>query len=113
MVSLDKIKEKLLKKQQTVEQEIKNLEAEDPVLSDQTPESSEPGTDSWLADVHSRSEAAKLSLEDMLKKTKKALSKLNKGKYGKCEKCGKDIEDSRLELMPEALLCITCSNKTK
>ena len=109
MASIKDIKEVLLKKQQKVEQEIKMLEQEDPVLSDQTPESSEPGTDSWLADVHSRSESAKISLMSMLKSTKKALSRLNAGKYGKCEKCGKEIEEKRLEVMPDASRCMTCS----
>lgn len=109
MQPLSKIKQVLLKKQQKVEAEIKALDEEDPVLSDQTPESSEPGTDSWLADVHSRSQAAKLSLMEMLKSTKKALARLNTGKYGKCEKCGKQIEEKRLEVMPDATRCISCS----
>ncbi len=113
MPSLNKIKEILLRKQSKVEEEIKSLEADDPVLSDQTPESSEPGTDSWLADVHSRSQAAKLSLMNALRNTKKALSKLNSGKYGKCENCGKQIEEKRLELLPDAVLCINCSKKVK
>ena len=111
MPNITKVKEALLKKQQKVEEEIKTLDQDDPVLSDQTPESSEPGTDSWLADVHSRSQAAKLSLMNMLKSTKKALIKLNNGKYGKCEKCGKPIEEKRLEIMPDATLCISCSKK--
>ncbi len=111
MTDTSKIKEVLLKKQQKVEEEIKTLDQDDPVLSDQTPESSEPGTDSWLADVHSRSQAAKLSLMDMLKNTKRALNKLKSGKYGKCEKCGNQIEEARLAIMPDATLCMSCSKK--
>lgn len=109
MANLNKTKEVLLKKQKKVEEEIKTLDQEDPVLSDQTPESSEPGTDSWLADVHSRSQAAKISLMNMLKNIKKALNKINSGKYGKCEKCGKQIEEARLEVVPDASVCISCS----
>ena len=108
-MQLSKIKEILLNKQKTVEAEIKALDADDPVLSDQTPESSEPGTDSWLADVHSRSQAAKMSLMNMLRNTQKALVRLNTGKYGKCERCGKAIEEKRLEVMPDAIRCMTCS----
>ena len=113
MIQLAKIREKLLRKQKTVEEEIKTLDADDPVLSDQTPESSEPGTDSWLADVHSRAQASKMGLVKMLESTKRALKKLNSGKYGKCENCGKEIEEERLDLIPEATLCITCSKKAK
>ncbi len=109
MANIDKTKEVLLKKQKKVEEEIKTLDQEDPVLSDQTPESSEPGTDSWLADVHSRSQSAKISLMGMLKNIKKALHKINSGKYGKCEKCGKQIEEARLEVVPDASICISCS----
>lgn len=111
MPNLNKIKELLQRKQEKVEEEIKNLDADDPVLSDQTPESSEPGTDSWLADVHSRSTAAKMSLQKMLTATKKALAKIKVGKYGKCEKCGKPIEEGRLAIVPEATLCMSCSQK--
>lgn len=109
MANSTKIKEILLKKQKTVEEEIKTLDAEDPVLSDQTPESSEPGTDSWLADVHSRSQSAKMSLMGMLKNIKHALKNLSSGKYGKCEKCKKPIEKARLTIMPDATFCISCS----
>ena len=113
MIQLSKIREKLLRKQETVEKEIKTLDAEDPVLSDQTPESSEPGTDSWLADVHSRAQASKLGLQKMLESTKKALKKMNSGKFGKCENCGKESEEGRLDLITDASLCITCSKKSK
>lgn len=109
MSDLSKVKALLLEKQKKSEEEIKNLDLEDPVLSDQTPESSEPGTDSWLADVHSRSESAKMTLTTTLKHVKHALHKIETNKYGKCEKCGNPIEAPRLEIMPEAPLCIACS----
>ena len=52
MNTINKIKNILLRQQKKVEQNIKALENEDPVLSDNaSAESSEPGTDSWLADT--------------------------------------------------------------
>ncbi len=51
------------------------------------------------------------SLELKLKDVKMALEKIEEGKYGVCEKCGKGIEKERLEVAPEARLCITCNNK--
>lgn len=112
--NLNKIKNNLLNKQKKVEQDIKSIEEDDPVnLSGALAESSEPGTDSWMADVHSRAAAAKKSLLDLLNKTKKALNNIKSGKYGKCEKCGKLIEPKRLKAMPTATLCMVCSKKTR
>lgn len=108
-----KIKEKLLHEQKKVEQDIKSLREADPVLSSHVSESSEPGTDSWMADVHSRAMAARGSLEGMLKNVKKALLALKNGNYGKCESCGRRIEPQRLEAMPTAVKCIICSKKSK
>lgn len=110
--NFDKLKNLLLRQQKKVEEDIKNLEKGDPVM-DQTVESSEPGTDSWMADVHSRVVALKASLKQMLEKTRYALNKLKKGEYGKCEKCGQYLEWERLEAIPTATLCISCSKKKK
>lgn len=107
-----KIKDKLLHEQKKVEEDIKALKEDDPVLSSMVSESSEPGTDSWMADVHSRAMAARSSLEVMLKNIRKAMMALNSGKYGKCDSCGKQIEAQRLEAMPTATNCISCSKKS-
>jgi len=47
-------------------------------------------------------------LELKLKNVDLALEKIKKGKYGICEKCGKEIEEKRLEVYPEARLCQKC-----
>lgn len=107
-----KIRDLLLKQQQKVEQEIKAIEKDDPVHADALAESMEPGTESWLADVHSRAVAMKQGLVQISARIKHALVALKTGKYGKCEKCGKLIEPARLEVMPTATLCIACSKKS-
>lgn len=109
MNSVKKVKDLLTKQQQKVEEEIKLLDEDDPVNSNEVAESSEPGTDSWVADTHTRTVAVKKTLQDMLSKIKHALSSLSSGKYGKCENCGKKIEAERLAAMPTANLCISCS----
>ena len=48
------------------------------------------------------------NLEIRLKDINAALEKIAKGKYGKCEKCGKSIPKERLEVYPEARLCLKC-----
>ena len=110
--SITAIKNTLLRQQKEVEEEIASLDKDDPVNSLEIAESSEPGTDSWMADTHGRVVAVKGSLQEMLIKIKKALANLKIGKYGKCEKCGKPIEPERLKAIPTATLCIADSKKT-
>lgn len=109
--SFDSIKKYLLHRQKQVKEEIESIDKQDPVLMDGVAESSEPGTDSFQADVHARLLSAKNSLLEMSQWIKKSLINLRKGTYGKCERCGKKIEQARLEAMPTATLCILCSKK--
>jgi RNA polymerase-binding transcription factor DksA len=37
-----------------------------------------------------------------------ALKKTSDGTYGKCSNCGKEINPKRLDVMPEATLCVEC-----
>lgn len=101
----------LLRQQKEVEKNIKEVKMDDPVNGESLAESSEPGTDSYIADVHTKT----IVLENQLKKTntsiKTALLKISKGTYGKCEKCGNQIEIGRLLAMPTASLCVACSKK--
>jgi len=48
------------------------------------------------------------SLETKLAAINAALERITKGTYGKCGKCGKDIPIERLEIFPEAGLCVDC-----
>lgn len=111
MGTVNKIKDLLLRKQKKVEEEIKLLDEDDPVNSQAPVESSEPGTDSWVADTHTRTVAVKKSLQDVLTKIKHALQSVSSGKYGKCENCGRKIEPARLKAVSTATLCISCSKK--
>lgn len=106
----NKIHDLLLKKKAKVEQEIKEVQEDDPVLADGLAEASESGTESWKSEAHTRLTAMKDHLNAVLSKVQKALVNIKSGKYGKCEKCGNQIELERLEAMPEAAACIVCSN---
>lgn len=111
--TLNNIKEKLLHRQQAVEEELKSIETDDPISVDAVAESSEPGTESWQAEVHGRLTSLKNDLLDLSKKISSSLLRLKQGSYGKCEKCGKAIEVARLEAMPTATLCLSCSKKPR
>lgn len=106
-----KIKNILHRQQRELLEEIKTIDKDDPIRSDGLAGSSEPGTDSWLAEVHGKALAFKQNMEGLLNKTKDALTNLKKGKYGHCEVCGKHIEVERLEAIPTATLCLSCSKK--
>ncbi len=104
-----KIEDKLLKQQKEVDEELKELEKDDPVKAEGLPESLESGTESWMADVHGRAVALTDSLKTLSVRIKKSLALIKSGKYGKCDNCGKQIEFPRLLAMPTATLCVACS----
>lgn len=111
--TFEKIKKTLLRQQKEIEADLTSIKQDDPVNGDSLAESSEPGTESWLADMHGRALAIRQNLEQLLNKTRQSLAKIRSGKYGKCESCGKNIELERLEVIPTATLCLACSKKRK
>ncbi|MDO8618735.1 MAG: TraR/DksA C4-type zinc finger protein [Candidatus Daviesbacteria bacterium] len=110
--TLETIKSLLMRQQKQVEQNLKTVKADDPAMAPALAESSEPGTDSWIAENHTST----LALGDSLKRTaghiKNALGRIKDGTYGKCKNCGNPIEHGRIFAMPTAELCLTCSKKT-
>ncbi|NLK00657.1 MAG: transcriptional regulator [Clostridia bacterium] len=56
-----------------------------------------------------------LSLRDnaviTVNKIDEALEAMEEGKYGLCKMCGKDIDEDRLSLLPESLMCVECSRE--
>jgi DnaK suppressor protein len=111
--TFNSIKNKLLRQQKELEEELQDIQKEDEEIIDGPPESQEPGTASWMAEVHGRVSVARDSIVKLLSNTKQALTNLRTGKYGKCENCGKVIEKERLEAIPTATLCLSCSKKPK
>lgn len=103
------IKKYLLRQQKEVEKEQSSIQNSDPATTPSLAESSEPGTDSWIADSHNRILALGNQLGKRAITIRKALLKIRTGSYGRCERCKKDIEPSRLKALPEAQLCLSCS----
>jgi len=52
-------------------------------------------------------------LENELKNIEGALKKTSENTYDICSICGEKINPKRLEVMPEATLCIKCSERKK
>lgn len=110
--TINYIKSLLLRQQKEIEKNLTEVEKDDPVKGESLAESSEPGTDSYIADSHTRTVALAQQLKKANTSIKIALLKITKGTYGKCEKCGKRIEVGRLLAMPTATYCLSCSKKT-
>lgn len=110
--TLEFIKKHLLRQQKEVEKNLKQVSEDDPAKSPALLESSEPGTDSYIAETHSKTLVLEKQLTDAKTSIIAALKKIKKGTYGKCENCGKQIEVGRLLAMPTAQYCVSCSQKT-
>lgn len=110
--TLETIKKYLLRQQQQVEINLEAVQKDDPISENILAESSEPGTDSWIADEHTSTIAIGNSLQSVGGSIKKALLKIKNGGYGKCEACKKQIEVGRLFAMPTAATCLSCSQKS-
>lgn len=52
-------------------------------------------------------------LERKLKDIDAALRSIEKGHYGTCDRCGQPIELERLEVKPDATLCLQCQQEVE
>jgi len=55
--------------------------------------------------------SVKERLNIVLKKVSKAIEAIDTGIYGRCKICSQYIENGRLEAIPYAEICVTCSSK--
>lgn len=108
---LKSIKKILLRQQREIKGNLSELEKDDPVTTPSLAESTEPGTDSFIADAHGKTLIFADQLKRASKNIKDALYRIGHGTYGKCENCGKKIEAGRLLAMPTARYCLSCSKK--
>jgi DnaK suppressor protein len=52
-------------------------------------------------------------LESKLQDIQAALRSIEKGSYGICARCGNPIEPGRLEVKPDATLCVSCQTEVE
>lgn len=52
-------------------------------------------------------------LERRLTDIDTALKSMEKGEYGICQRCGKQIEVERLEVKPDATMCLSCQQEVE
>lgn len=107
------IKNLLQRRQREIEESLKKVEKDDPTKDVAMAESSEPGTESWLAEGHAKAMAVGMQLKEVAGSIKMALAKIRQGTYGICERCKKNIERPRLLVLPTARYCMACSKIKK
>ena len=52
--------------------------------------------------------ASEKRMGDLLAEVEHALHKFEEGTYGLCDVCSKPIDPARLEVLPQASVCLTC-----
>ena len=76
------------------------------------PEHEENLEDNALAtEEMDRRKALERELEPRLREINKAIEKISTNSYGLCENCTQPIEGERLQAIPTALYCVTCTAK--
>lgn len=98
------------------------VEERDRLLEQVADLTQEAGVDNWRGDgsgddpadrgtaSSERETAASLSDHSrrQLDQIEEALRRIEQGSYGTCERCGKNIGYDRLEVLPQASLCMDC-----
>jgi len=116
---LEKSRQKLEKEKVTIEKELKKFAKKDKKLKGDWDtrfpkwDGSEVGSAALEKAADEVEEYGTLlpieyNLELKLKNIDLALEKIKRDKYGTCEKCGKEIDEKRLEVYPEARFCLKC-----
>ena len=57
--------------------------------------------------------ASQTQTSRMLRSIEAALRRIEEGEYGDCRQCGEPILFARLQIQPEASLCVTCQSENE
>ncbi len=73
----------------------------------------EPSADEADVDAYEREKTWALiqRMRQKLQSVERALASAQDGTYGICEGCGSRIEPARLQILPEATLCLECQRE--
>ncbi|MBV7338904.1 TraR/DksA family transcriptional regulator [Chloroflexi bacterium TSY] len=99
---------RLLQEKSQVEDELNTLRQSMQTEVDIDPEEGD-------AEIFEREKNAVLIdvLERKLDNIEAALTSMEKGRYGTCERCNEPIEPERLEIKPDATLCVNCQREVE
>ncbi|MFI5267182.1 MAG: TraR/DksA family transcriptional regulator [Chloroflexota bacterium] len=110
------LKAKLIEERERVEGLVRAETDRRSVLSDtahQERYGNHPADEGGETSEKEKSLAIQGNLEVILDEVDHALHKLEAGTYGRCDECGNDIPYERLEVRPQATLCVDCKSKVE
>jgi DnaK suppressor protein len=98
--------EKLEETRQEIVEKMENLKEEMRMMA-------EPSADEADLDAYEREKTWALvqRLQSKLESIERAIQAAAKGKYGICSSCGERIDPARLEILPEATMCLECQRQ--
>jgi DnaK suppressor protein len=111
------LKEKLETEKKSIQTELESFASKDPNSKDnwdtRYPNREDGDKDDEADEVgeYENMLSVEHNLEVRLRDINSALEKIEKGGYGICENCGKEIDQERLQALPEAKTCLKCNNK--
>ncbi len=105
---IGKEKELLLREREQIVEELEHLREFMQAEVDVEPDEGD-------AEIFEREKNAALIavLDHKLQDIDAALRSIEKGRYGICERCDQAIEVARLEVKPDATLCLTCQKEVE
>lgn len=106
--TMEKEREHLLEEQRRLEEELDHLRENMQQEVDIEPDEGDP-----VFFEREKSAALMAVLERRLQDINHALRSLEKGEYGICQRCGKSIGQERLEVKPDATLCLSCQREVE
>jgi len=114
---LGKFKKNLEERQAKIERELTSIAQKDPKIKGdydtRFPEFESQSVDEEALEVATYENTLPIehALELKLAEIKKALERIANGAYGRCANCGEEIDERRLEALPETDVCLKCHKK--
>jgi RNA polymerase-binding transcription factor DksA len=106
--TVDRERERLEEDLKRIEDELAHLREDMQQEVDIEPDEGDP-----VFFEREKSAALMAVLERRLQDTNHALRALEKGQYGICERCSNPIEPARLEVKPDATMCMNCQREVE
>ena len=112
---LRRLKERLAAEERYLLREIEVQAAELQGSAAAASEERTSGPDDAGAEIfeHEKTLAVEGAFEGMLAEVRHALHKMEVGTYGLCDECGQPIDIERLEVRPQAALCMSCKTRAE
>ena len=114
---LEKFKKILEEKQAKIEKELASIARKDSTMKGDYDtrypkfETQSADEEAWEVTAYENILPIEHALEIKLVEVKKALERIKDSFFGQCANCEEEIDERRLEALPETALCLKCQKK--